>query len=70
MVLNEELVVISPRSDDPLTGKSTLRPLGEHTFKIEGTGGGPHGEVARFERDADGNVRRLYMGVNYSERVP
>ena len=70
MVLNEELVVISPRSDDPLTGKSTLRPLGEHTFKIEGTGGGPHGELARFELDADGNVRRLYMGVNYSERVP
>ena len=70
MVLNEELVVISPRSDDPMTGKSILRPLNEHTFMIEGTGGGPHGELARFELDADGNVMRLYMGVNYSERVP
>ena len=70
MVLNEELVVISPLSDDPMTGKSILRPLGEHTFRIEGTGGGPHGELARFELDADGNVMRFYMGVNYSERVP
>jgi len=70
IVLNEELVVISPRSDDPMGGKSTLRPVGEHTFKIEGTGGGPHGELARFELDNSGNVIRLYMGVNYSERVP
>ena len=70
IVLNEELVVISPRSDDPMGGKSTLRPLGEHTFRIEGTGGGPHGELARFELDTSGNVIRLYMGVNYSERVP
>ena len=69
MILNAELVVISPLSDDPMAGKSVLRPLGEHTFKIEGTGGGPHGELARFELDADGNVTRLYMGVNYSERV-
>ena len=50
MVLNEELVVISPLSDDPMTGKSILRPLGEHTFRIEGTGGGPHGELARDDR--------------------
>ena len=70
MVINEELVVISPLSDNPMTGKSILRPLDEHTFRIEGTGGGPHGELARFELDADGNVLRLYMGVNYSERVP
>ena len=70
MVLNEELVVISPLSDNPMTGKVILRPLGEHTFMIEGTGGGPHGELARFELDADGNVMRLYMGVNYSERMP
>jgi CubicO group peptidase (beta-lactamase class C family) len=70
MVLNEELVVILPLSDDPMTGKSILRPLGEHIFRIEGTGGGPHGELARFELDADGNVTRLYMGVNYLERVP
>jgi CubicO group peptidase (beta-lactamase class C family) len=70
IVLNEELMVISPRSDDPMSGKSTLRPVGEHTFKIEGTGGGPHGELARFELDNSGNVIRLYMGVNYSERVP
>ncbi len=69
MILNEELVVISPSSDDPMTGKTVLRPAGEHTFKIEGTGGGPHGEMARFELDADGNITRLYMGVNYSERV-
>ncbi len=69
MILNEELVVISPLSDDPMAGKSVLRPLGEHTFTIEGTGGGPHGELARFELDADGNITRLYMGVNYSERV-
>ena len=70
MILSDELVVISPLSDDPMAGKSVLRPLEEHTFKIEATGGGPHGELARFELDADGNVTRLYMGVNYSERVP
>ena len=69
MILNEELVVISPRSEDPMAGKTVLRQAGEHTFKIEGTGGGPHGEMARFELDADGNITRLYMGVNYSERV-
>ena len=69
MILNEELVVISLLSDNPMAGKSVLRPIGDHTFKIEGTGGGPHGELARFELDAAGNVTRLYMGVNYSERV-
>ena len=69
MILNEQLVVISPLSEDPMAGKSVLRPLGDHTFRIEGTGGGPHGELARFELDADGSVTRLYMGMNYSERV-
>jgi hypothetical protein len=40
-----------------------------HTIIARRTGGSPLGELARFELDADGNVTRRYMGVNYSERV-
>jgi CubicO group peptidase (beta-lactamase class C family) len=67
--MNGQLWLIAPMEEDPVETKSVLVPVGEHTFRIEGTGGGPHGELARFEVDAAGNVTRLYTGVNYSLRV-
>lgn len=70
VVVDGQLWLIAPMEEDPVETKSVLVPLREHTFRIEGSGGGPHGELARFELDAAGNVTRLYTGVNYSTRLP
>ena len=69
LIMNGELVLITPLSEDPMAGKTVLVPVSEHTFRMQGTGGGPHGELARFEVDGQGNVTRLFTGVNYSRRV-
>jgi CubicO group peptidase (beta-lactamase class C family) len=69
LVLDNQLVMISPMEEDPLDGKTVLVPVGPHTFRMEGEGGGPHGELARFELDASGAVTRLFTGVNYSMRI-
>jgi hypothetical protein len=69
LVMNGQLWLISPMDENPAESKSVLVPAGEHTFRIEGTGGGPHGELARFELDASGKVTRLFTGVNYSRRL-
>ncbi len=69
ILMNGQLWLISPMEEDPVESKSVLVPVGEHTFRIEGSGGGPHGELARFEVDAAGNVTRLFTGVNYSMRI-
>jgi len=69
MILDDQLVLISPMREDPLASKQILVPVAEHTFRLIGTGGGPHGELVRFVMDDEGKVRRLYVGVNYSEPV-
>ena len=56
-------------SDDPIASKGILVPVEEHVFRLEATRGGPHGELVRFAVDDAGNVTRIYVGVNYSERM-
>lgn len=69
LVLDGQLSVISPLNDDPLETKIVLVPAGEHTFTMVDEGGGPHGELARFELNEQGEVTRFYRGVNYAERI-
>ena len=69
LVLDGQLSVVSPLNDDPLETKIVLVPAGEHTFTMVGEGGGPHGELARFEFNEQGEVTRFYRGVNYAERI-
>ena len=69
LIIDEELVVLSPMSEDPTSSKGVLVPVGEHTFRLKAESFGPHGELVRFMVDDEGNVTRMFMGVNYSDRV-
>jgi D-alanyl-D-alanine carboxypeptidase len=65
-----DLIAIWPALVDPLLAPSTLRPAGEHTFRVETTDGfGIPGELVVFETDPAGRVRRARFGENYTERV-
>ncbi len=65
-----ELVILSPLSEDPSGSKGTLRPTDEaDSFRLESDGYGAHGELVRFERDDAGAVTRVFVGVNYSRRL-
>jgi len=65
-----ELVVIGPATPDPLLAPSTLKPVGEHTFRVETTDGyGVPAELAVFETDPAGRVTRARFGENYVERI-
>lgn len=64
-----ELVVLSPLSENPDRSKGILVPTGEpHTFRLESDGFGAHGELVRFDVDPDGAATRITIGVNYSDR--
>jgi CubicO group peptidase (beta-lactamase class C family) len=66
--LNQRLVTMNPEGDSPET-QTRLEPLGAGRFRMESpTGGGPVGEVVRFE-EANGKVVRMYTGESYSDRV-
>lgn len=68
--LEEELVLLSPLSENPDRSKGVLQPTDEpHVFRLESDGYGPHGELVRFALDDSGAVVRIFVGVNYSERV-
>ena len=68
--LEDELVIFSPLSENPDRSKGTLRSTDEsHVFRLESDGFGAHGELVRFEMNEDGAVARIYVGVNYSEKV-
>jgi hypothetical protein len=70
MVLEDELVAISPNLDDPTLDILKLKPVGPHTFLMEMKAGfGAPGELATFELDDDGKVKRLVMGMNFSYPV-
>jgi hypothetical protein len=70
LVRGGELIVIGPTGPDPLMIYSTLRPVGEHTFRVETRDGyGIPGELVVFEVDATGRVTRVRFGENYTERV-
>ena len=68
--LDEELVLFSPLSENPDRSKGVLEPTDEpHVFRLESDGYGAHGELVRFALDDEGAVVRIFVGVNYSERV-
>jgi CubicO group peptidase (beta-lactamase class C family) len=70
LVRGGELIVIGPAGPDPLMIYSTLKPVSEHTFRVESKDGyGIPGELAVFEVDAAGRVTRVRMGENYTDRV-
>ena len=68
LVLNERLVSMNPWSAN--IGEPTyLEPIGDGTFRmISPTGGGPVGEIVRFEEE-NGEVVRMVTGDSYSVRV-
>ena len=69
--LADELVLFSPLSENPDRSKGVLEPTDEpHVFRLESDGYGAHGELVRFALDDSGAVVRIYVGVNYSERLP
>lgn len=64
------LTVIGPTAPNPLLSTVTLAPVSEHTFRVETTDGyGVPGELAVFELDAGGRVRRVRFGENWTERI-
>ena len=70
IVRGGELVVIGPATPDPLLAPSTLKPVAEHTFRVETADGyGIPGELVVFETDPAGRVRRARFGENYTERI-
>ena len=71
-VLRQEndLVILSPLSEDPNGSKGVLKPTDTpHVFRLESDGYGAHGELVRFEVNDAGEVTRIFVGVNYSRRV-
>lgn len=65
----DKLVKINPTVADPAGSMSTLVPAGEHSFRVEGSGWGSHGELVTFELGPDGGVTRMKEGENYLNRV-
>jgi CubicO group peptidase (beta-lactamase class C family) len=68
VLLHEKLVLLQP--DTPRIGEPVeLEPLGDGRFRFNApTGGGPVGEVVRFE-EADGRVLRMLLGDYIYERI-
>jgi hypothetical protein len=66
MILNGQLMMVSPGSDTPWTDRVVLRPVGADTFRMQG--GWATGELAKFELDAGGRVVRLLAGNVYWTR--
>jgi len=68
VLLNQKLVIIDPLGpnvDDPLE----LAPIGDGTFRYTApTGGGPVGEIIRFDEE-NGEVVRLWVGDYAYDRV-
>jgi CubicO group peptidase (beta-lactamase class C family) len=70
LVYNDELVMIAPADPDPLAGMTKLKPVAEHTFRMETKERfGSTGELAIFEFDEQGTVSRLRAGNTYTTPV-
>jgi D-alanyl-D-alanine carboxypeptidase len=68
VLLNEQLVVISPNSRN-IDDSTKLEPLGNDLFLLNApTGGGRIGEVVRFVEE-NGRVLRMFSGDTYLDRV-
>lgn len=52
-----------PPADDPSDSITELIPVEKDIFNMTGKNG--NGETARFIRDEEGNISRLYVGENY-----
>jgi len=71
LVLDGALVLIDPSVPNPTLGITRLRPVAEHTFRMETTEGyASNGELVVFELNAAGRVCRVKIGENYTEPVP
>ena len=71
-VLRQEndLVILSPLSEDPSGSKGVLKPTDTpHVFRLVSDGYGAHGELVRFDVNDAGEVTQVFVGVNYSRRV-
>jgi len=69
LVLDGKLSVIDPTLPNPKPMALTLEPVSENTFKLEGVGFGPLGEVVTFELGADGHARSIEVGGNRALRI-
>jgi len=70
LVYNDELVMIGPSEAEPLVGMTKLKPVAEHTFRMETKEHfGSNGELAIFEMDAAGKVIRLHTGNTYTTPI-
>ncbi|MGH9840180.1 MAG: serine hydrolase [Blastocatellia bacterium] len=72
MVVNNELVMMDPTSDNPLETMVRLVAQGNNRFKITTENqnyGGAVGEIVSFELGPDGKIARMKTGDNYTFRV-
>jgi hypothetical protein len=70
LVLDGGLALIDPSVPNPTLGITRLRPVAEHTFRMEATDGyANNGELVVFELDATGRVCRVKVGANYTEPI-
>lgn len=66
--LNHRFVMFDASAPYP-AHPACLEPAGNGQFRLDAaTGGGPVGEIVRFE-EQDGKVIRMYVGSSYSERL-
>jgi CubicO group peptidase (beta-lactamase class C family) len=66
MIVNGELVVISPESATPYESRVRLTPVGPHTFRM--ANGSNEGELLVFDVDATGTATKFTMGNAYRIR--
>jgi CubicO group peptidase (beta-lactamase class C family) len=69
LVLDGKLSMIDPTLPNPKLMVLTLKPVSENTFKLEGVGLGPLGELVTFELGTDGGARSMEVGENRAIRV-
>lgn len=66
MVLDNELVMITPDAENPWDSRVRLTPVGPHTFRM--IGGANNGELLKFDVDATGEATKLTAGSYYRIR--
>ncbi len=66
MLVDGELVMISPESAAPWDSRVRLIPVGPDTFKM--SGGGNNGELLKFDVDASGKATKLWASNYYRIR--
>ena len=70
LVLGGGLVLVDPSVPNPTLAVTRLRPVAEHTFRMEMTDGyANNGELVVFELDTTGRVTRVKIGENYTEPI-